>query len=223
MGGALEIHIGPANGCTIACCDGAAQIWHLPKALLSQHFELITKVMDARTASKHIPEVQNGRLLLPQEHQGAFVLFVEWLYYGSYTLPDTGPASFDVEVAAYHLAEKLCSGSFINYVMAQIYERHKDDGIFRFTPVTLTPVTPTLINQVFRSTSEHSLLRKFYLDYLEANFTKSNVVKGSTVEWDRVMQDFPEIRMRVLEGMRADSRPAVKPLAEYMSDSPRTT
>ncbi|KAH7138796.1 hypothetical protein B0J11DRAFT_451349, partial [Dendryphion nanum] len=169
-GDSVKVLVGP---------ETPPSFWHLPKALLSHHSAFFKKTCEIKSF-----------MYLPIDDASVFEYFVEFLYHSTYTLSSAPETSGRQHAAAWVLGEKYQAISFQNCAMRNIYYLH--EGIFA------NELIPSEVQFVFQNSSSGSLLREFYLDMLGTHFTGPNRSKTSSQEWDRVMQDHAEVRVRIL-------------------------
>jgi hypothetical protein len=97
-----------------------------------------------------------------------FGLFVEWTYYGEYTvlqstaLSSNAHKDVDPNVGAWILGDKLLSTDFKNYAMQRLYALYTSN-------FTCRAVTTNDVQHVCENTAMDSRLRKFFLAFVVEN------------------------------------------------------
>jgi hypothetical protein len=192
--------------------------WYLPQSLLSSRSPFLRAA-----CTRDFKERSENRIALPDEEPVIFALFVEWLYYGEYTVPvlkfhDTNwTAAVNYHARCYVLGDKLLSTGFKNAAMSRLYNLYSRNSLFP------SPVTTQDARYVWDNTAVGSKLRQFYLDYFAQHFANSLRLKGSTEEWDDLLMDYADARLILLKSFRASSeeRGFVKAESEYLgADEP---
>ncbi|KAH7066088.1 hypothetical protein BKA63DRAFT_453637 [Paraphoma chrysanthemicola] len=195
-GAAIEIRVGTA---VCSCAESAACLcsnaWSLPKALISYHSPFLKAA-----CQRDFQEKQENRIALPDDDPTVFGLFVEWMYYGSYTAPRpilfVGDANVDVK--CWILGDKLLSVDFKNHAMKRIFNEHH--GFF-----TSRTVSTEDMQFVLENTGPKSKLRLFYIHYMIANWVSPERLKGTNQEWDELLLDHGDARMALFESFRSVS------------------
>jgi len=152
--------------------------------------------------------------MLPKEEPVTFNLFVEWMYYGTYTLDAAMFTSMSpgvsIDAQAWVLSDTLGATEFKNYVMNRLYDQYART----FAP---RPITTADIEYIFTQSAADSKLRSLYLDLLVLHFKDTRRVAGDIAEWDHVMQTHPRVRMCLLTSMRSGkSETKMHPKEAYM-------
>lgn len=134
-----------------------------------------------------------------------FDLFVEWMYYGRYTLDDEASQSIQnthvsFATQAWALGNALKATGFRRYAMDRLYQYHVEDA-------TPDPVTPADVRYACIHSAAGSGLRLLFFDIVADHFEDSRRVLGSAEEWDVIMQEQPELRMQHLRAQRSGISP----------------
>lgn len=165
--------------------------WSLPKALLSHFspfFEFAARAMN--------DAYNNTTICLYGFQLGAFTMFLEWMYWGSYNAPS---GVLDIEhgydIHAWILGNKLEAAEFQNVAIERIYSQYASAR-------SLQPLTIKTVTYVCGNTTTSSPLRLLLLDALAQNFTNHNRVIGTLEEWDVALQDYPDARLLLLGSFR---------------------
>lgn len=190
-GPAFEIHVGKPNLSGIFGAGRTEKTWFLSRALLC-HFSPFFKERQGATNSTAFAI----RVELTDEYPIVFGLFVEWMLSKQYDTP-ISPASVahTVDINAWVLGARLGVEDFQDYAMRRLYSQYT--GVF-----VAQPVTSDLVREVFTKTIGGSQLRKFFVHVLAEDFTNLDRVKGTTEEWDTVLQEFPNLRLYLLNSLR---------------------
>lgn len=187
------------------------QTWSLPQALLSHHSPFL------KAACTHnFKEREEKRITLPTDDPKIFALFVEWIYYGEYTIPlSTGAVGghTNMDAEAWVLGDKLMSTAFKNYAMDRLYSRH---GSQFFSTV----VMPEDVAYACNNSQAGSPIRQLFFDIVSTHFSEPTRVAGSAEEWDKVLLDHDDARTYLLRGFRLESgqRKFVKSKEAYMEE-----
>jgi len=181
------------------------ETWWLPKNLVSACSETLNAA-----CNRDFKEKEENCILLVEDDPEIFSLYVEWLYYDTYTIPSKYPQGTRsmTDAEAWVLGDKLLSKDFKNYAMSRIYQHY-----LRFDGFSMKPVLLDDISYVLENTSENSGLREFFIDYVCANFSKTTVVIGSTSDWDDVLLAHDDARKRMFDSIR--NPVSIKPLDQY--------
>jgi hypothetical protein len=171
------------------------EVWFLSRALISHFSPTLKNVCDR---SKH--GNNEMRIVLNDEDPCIFQLFLEWMLYGAY-VPETLDlkpfhSGVSIEAQAWVLGDRLRSIDFKNYAMNRLYDQYATN----FAP---KPVTTADMRYVFGESNANSPLRQIFLDLFAAYFKNKSRIQGETEEWDAVMQDYAELRMHFLIGLRS--------------------
>lgn len=222
-------HINRLRGATIRVCVGldsasctgttgaeceCKSCWYLPQALLSHHSRFFKAA-----CSCDFREKEKNRIELPSDSHAVFALFVEWMYYGYYTLPTpkffapavpSEPGNMHARCAV--LGDKILSNNFKNYAMRRLYEQHSDSA-----PIPGTLTTEDAV-YVLNNTAVGSKLRQLYVDYITQHFTTPKRLAGSTEEWDGILLKYPDARSFILQSFRTptENRKYVKSKEAYL-------
>jgi hypothetical protein len=138
--------------------------------------------------------------MLPGEDPIVFELFVEWLYDGVYTLecplPATRTPGVNVDVQAWILGERLGSTNFKNYVMGRLHLQYDAES----KPAL---IIPTDVHYAFTYSAPISRLRTFFVHLVVKWFQDPTRAKGTTTQWDEVLQKHDYLRIGLIHGLRS--------------------
>jgi hypothetical protein len=191
-GPGVDIVVGTAPGPLSQ--HGSRETWSLSKALICHY----SPTLEA-ACNRDGHDNDRIRILLPEDDPHVFELFVEWTMCGEYTtdaatLGSKNPG-VSIDAQAWVLGDSLRSTAFKNYAMGRLYDRYATN----FAP---TPITPIDVRYAFANSSANAKIRQIFLDLLALHF-KDPRVQGDIKEWDAVMQEHAEVRMRMLLQMRS--------------------
>ncbi|KAH7067171.1 hypothetical protein FB567DRAFT_483936 [Paraphoma chrysanthemicola] len=195
-GAAIELRVGTAE---CSCAESAACLcinaWSLPKALISYYSPFLKAA-----CQRDFQEKRENRITLPDDDPTVVGLFVEWMYYGSYTAPRPLLFAGDVnmDVKCWILGDKLLSVDFKNHAMKRIF--HEYHGFF-----TSRTVSTEDMQFILENTGPKSKLRLFYIHYMIANWVSRERLKGTSQEWDELMLDHADARIALFESFRSVS------------------
>lgn len=190
--------------------DSQIGIWSLPQALLSHYSGTLKDVCRPES-----PGAEDIRIALPKSDPVIFDLFVEWIYYGSYTVDLTTTTSnypgVSLDAQAWILGDTIKAVHFKNYVMERLYNEYSRG----FAP---KPITIADVKYVCTYSAKNSKMLQLFLDLLALHFRDTTRVKGTIVQWDDVMQQHPRIRLCLLLGLRSgrDDAKSIHPKETYM-------
>jgi hypothetical protein len=140
------------------------------------------------------------RITLPEDDPSIFELFVEWMYDGTYTLDLSSPLTKNSEVSrdvqAWVLGDRLQSTGFKNYSMDRLYAQFA-------TTFAQTPITTADVHYTFTQSSLNSKLRMFLRHFLSIHLLNPTRAKGTSAEWDDVLQEHAKLRRFLLSRLRA--------------------
>lgn len=148
-------------------------------------------------------EKEENRIRLPYDDSATFALFVEWMYYGDYTMPlsktftPNDTSTMSPHAMCHVLSDKLLSTAFRNTAMSRPHEQHNPGSRLS------TPITTHDARYVWNNTATGSKLRQFYLDFLAQYFANPARLKGSAEEWDALLLEYSDARLILLKSMRA--------------------
>jgi hypothetical protein len=145
-----------------------------------------------------------------------FALFVEWMYYGAYSIStalalNDADQSVNMDLQCWVLGDKLLCIEFKNYAMHRIYQRYT--GGFGICVITTHEV-----EYVCTRTSFESKLMQFFCAVVVTHFADSTRLKGTTEVWDQLVLEHADLRKFLLERFRTvpDARQHVRAEEEYM-------
>ncbi|KAJ4002833.1 hypothetical protein NW752_012365 [Fusarium irregulare] len=195
-GKGVEIHVGnqpPSDENT----------WTLPVKLISQHSEYFKAACLWNMASK---------ISLLEQDPIIFGLFVEWIYYETYESITFEPSP-SIHAKCWVLADYLLCDELKDYAMCGLFDDHVEKGmLFGSTAISCKDV-----QYVCSSTAPGSNLRQFYMDFVVDHFADKRMLRGNTAEWDEILQNDPEARLKLLEKMRSPSVTYTKSLEDYQT------
>jgi hypothetical protein len=138
--------------------------------------------------------------MLPSEDPIIFELFVEWLYDGVYTLEDPLPATqtlgINIDVQAWILGDKLRSTNFKNYVMGRLHLQYAAES-------EPTLIVPTDLHYALIYSAPASQLCTFFVHLVVKWFQDPTRAKGTTAQWDEVLQKHDCLRVGLINGLRS--------------------
>ncbi|KAH7400784.1 hypothetical protein DE146DRAFT_755231 [Phaeosphaeria sp. MPI-PUGE-AT-0046c] len=146
-------------------------------AALVSHYSILLR--NAYKRDRHSPETV-VRIVLPEDDPSIFVLFVEWLYYGSYT-------------PAVHRA-KTDNPGIKNYAMKRLHAQHSQEPAASFTTSD--------VHYAMTQSPHGSKLRLFYEHLLPAWIVQPERTQGTTTDWDTFFQKNPDLRLFAVEAAR---------------------
>ncbi|KAF2024749.1 hypothetical protein EK21DRAFT_22916, partial [Setomelanomma holmii] len=188
----VEMVVGPASISTSS--SNSIVTCLLPRALISHYSPKIRDECD-----RHSEDDQALRIVLSAVDPIIFELFVEWMYDGLYTSigPNTASSILGVslDAQAWVLWDTLQSTDFKNYAMDRIFYRYGTD-------FATLPITAAEVRYVCMHTAVGSRLRQIFFDLLAVHFSNTKRTEGSIAEWDEVMQEYSDLRMYLLMGIR---------------------
>jgi hypothetical protein len=140
---------------------------------------------------------------LAHDDPAIFALFVEWLYYGEYTIvpfqapqPYTGPGRVSIDAECWVLGDKLLSTEFKGYAMRRLYNRH-------VTTMFSRPISTHDVQFASENSPETSRLRQFFVHLAATNIGNQNQVQGTLDEWDKILLSHSDLRRLLLEHVRS--------------------
>lgn len=153
-----------------------------------------------------------GKISLPEQDPIIFGLFVEWIYYETYESITFEPSP-SIHAKCWVLADYLLCDELKDYAMCGLFDDHVEKGmLFGSTAISCKDV-----QYVCSSTAPGSNLRQFYMDFVVDHFTDKRMLRGNTAEWDEILQNDPEARLKLLEKMRSPSATYTKSLEDYQT------
>ncbi|KAF2444877.1 hypothetical protein P171DRAFT_431668 [Karstenula rhodostoma CBS 690.94] len=171
------------------------ETWCLPMSLISHHSPFL------KAACSHdFKEKEENRITLADEDPRIFSLFVEWMYYDTYTLAFDAVYVADTDAKAWILGDKLMSTAFKNFALGRTYDAHQIGNLLGGS------VTANLVAYVCENTVEDAKLRRYYIDFVVTHFSNIHRVSGTIEEWDSVMMEFDDVRKALFNAMRSSSQ-----------------
>lgn len=162
------------------------EVWSLSKTLVSQYSSI----------PGHAANPLDLRVTLPEEDPSIFALFVEWLFYGVYTLNRSSPPAknpeLTVDVQAWVFGDRIQCVEFKNYAMDRLYTQYNR----RIFPRTITTCD---VRYTFTQSARDSKLQLLYKHLLAARFFQRENVEGTASQWDSVLQEHNQLRMFIME------------------------
>jgi len=129
-----------------------------------------------------------------------FELFVEWLYYGFYTLTtpllQSNNPTVNPDAQAWILRDQLRSTEFMNHAMVRLHAQYAKDE---------PPRAITIADIRYASARSHEkfALRILYQDLLALHFTDATRIRGSVDEWDELLSTHATERKIILQSLRS--------------------
>lgn len=189
--------------------------WSLPQSLIS-HYSPFLKA----ACSHDFKERQEKRIELPEDNHKIFGLFVEWMYYGNYSveLPISWRGSeeedVNVEAQCWVLGDKLLCNEFKNFAMSRLYAQYMSMFASRM-------ITTHDVRYVCENSAADSKLRQFYLALVVQNFADPTRLNGTTEEWNELLMNHPDTTLLLLQKFRggSGSKIMVKEKESYMDQN----
>jgi hypothetical protein len=165
--------------------NGKSSSWDLPCALLKQHSGYFRRVEKFREANE-------GIVNLEDQDAKYFNYFVEFLYYGHYTLSDDPVGSDGIrdDAKAWVLGDYLDAPEFKNCAMRSLY-----DTYFPTSGSCGVSINARTIDYCCSNSGLNSPLRKLYESAAIGYWHDQRVValsRSNKDKWDRVWQKHPE-------------------------------
>lgn len=156
------------------------------------------------------------RIKLPDVDARIFAPFVEWMYYGDYTIPYSGSNGADnisINAKCWVLGDRILSTKFKNHAMSELHAQHTSS--FAAGAVSTQDVL-----YAFENSGEGSKLQLFYSAYVVQHFSNFDRLHGGAEEWDELLSSRGDLRLIVLENLRKRSREriAVKDQNFYLEE-----
>lgn len=162
-----------------------ASLWAIHKKLLCSQSSFFKAAIDSSYR-----EGAEKRVVLKEDDDDAFSIFVQWLYTGSFTT-----MSLRILIRAFVLGDKLGVRNFQCLAFDKIYSMNV--GCCRFTPEQVAWVA--------ENTLPESTLRKFAVDTL-AFGVFNNILELSSEDWCLLVSVHVEILQRVQSMCRSQPR-----------------
>ena len=207
-GPSFKVVVGPTDKSSFPNYE--TESWSLPKALICYQSPFLNAA-----CNRDFRERNENCIYLPEDEPKIFGLYVEWMYYGTYTLGPQPNADFGRDVStdakAWVLGDKLLSVNFKNYAMRRLYTQYAINGNPK--PVRITDIKYACMNSAVSSP-----LRRFFFDLATAHFHNTARIVGTAEEWDEFLQDHADVRVFLLGGFRMDfhQRQFFKTMDAYM-------
>nr|BAR40293.1 hypothetical protein [Fusarium sp. FN080326] len=193
-GKGIEVHVGSQP-------PSDENTWTLPVKLISQHSEYFKAACLWN---------MTGEISLPEQDPIVFGLFVEWMYYKTYET-FTLWSSPSIHARCWVLADYLLCNELKAYAMSRLFKDHMNNAtLFGSAAISYKDV-----EYVCSVTAPDSKLREFYMDFVLDHFTDARMLLGNTAEWDKILQNDPQARLKLLEKMRSPSVSYTKSLEDY--------
>jgi len=198
-GPGIELHVGTATSVQDSTGDSAWNTWSLPKRLISHYSPFLEAA-----CLRDFKELRENRIQLPDDDPVVFALFVEWMYYGEYTIaPFQLPVhvrsdSISIHAKCWVLGDKLLCTEFKDHAMSRLYAQH-NANIFTRAISTLD------VQYACDNSAEDSKLRKLYVDFVATNFEKEDRVQGTVDEWDQLLSSYADMRRLLLHSFRLEA------------------
>jgi hypothetical protein len=163
-GPGIELHVGTATSVHDSTEDSMCNTWSLLKRLISYYSPFL-----AAACLRDFKERRKNRIQLPDDDPVVFALFVEWMYYGEYSVaPLWLPIRVENDGISVHarcwvLGDKLLSTEFKNHVMSRLYAQHN-------AHIYSIPISTLNVQYACDNSAEDSKLRKLYVDFVATNF-----------------------------------------------------
>jgi hypothetical protein len=194
-GKGIEIHVGSEP-------PSDENTWTLPVKLISQHSGYFKAACLWN---------MTGKISLPEQDPIVFGLFVEWMYYTTYETFTLEPSP-SIHAKCWVLADYLLCNEFKAYAMARLFKDHMN----RATLFGSSAISCEDVQYVCSSTAPDSKLREFYMDFVVDHFTDTRMLRGNTAEWDKILQNDPQARLKLLEKMRSRRVSCTKSMEYYV-------
>lgn len=208
-GPGIEIHVGTTITMENISNNDTHNVWSLPRALISYHSPFLEAA-----CSRYFKECRENRIKLLDDDTTVFALFVEWMYYGQYTIASLSPPSAStasrasIDAKCWVLGDKLLCIGFKNYAMGRIYAQHTATSFN-------TAVTTSDVEYACDNSAMHSKLREFYVTFAATYFNNPNRIHGSAEEWDGLFLKCADMRLLLLQGFRLGDRDFLKSEGHY--------
>jgi hypothetical protein len=211
-GPTVEIRVGPVT--SVHGSSSNSLTWFLPRRLVSHH-----SIFLAGAGRWDSNERREDLIELPDDDPTVFALFVEWLYYGKYTIEPlllsslTKTDSVSVDAECWVLGDDLLCTEFKTYAMRRLYAQHT--AIFASRSISTQDM-----QFACDKGGEASKLRELYVDLVATHFGNQSRVLGTVDEWDKIVMNQSDLRQLLLRSLRldADKRNFVKSEAYYLED-----
>jgi hypothetical protein len=197
-GTGIELHVGTTTPLHHLAKNEPCSIWSLPRSLISHYSPFLEAA-----CSRDFKERHENRIELPDDDANVFALFVEWMYYGDYSvaplslLPADSVESINVDAKCWVLGDKLLCIDFKNHAMSRLYAQNTA-AIFNKV------VTPSDVRYVCSNSAVDSKLRELYVALVATHFSNSKRIHGSAKDWDTLILEYPDLRSLLLQSFRMD-------------------
>jgi len=196
-GPTIEIHVGTAT--SVHSPADLSVSWFLPKRLISHHSPFL-----AAACNRDFKECRENLIELPDDKPTVFALFVEWLYYGDYSIDPlsssshNGTDSVSVDAECWVLGDKLLCTDFKNHAMRRLYKQHT-------TKILARSISTYDVQFVCDNSAKASKLRELYVGLTATNFGRQDRVHGTVEEWDELLLNQSDLRRLLLQKLRLDA------------------
>jgi hypothetical protein len=171
-------------------------VWDIEPVLISRYSQTLKSACNRKQHSD-----EKICITLLEDDPYIFELFYMWMLDGTTTVRTTSLVArnqaVNLDAQAWILGDQIRSVGFKNYVMNHLY----DDYATNFSPKAITPED---VAYAFKHSSADSKLRLFYLDLFPKQWKNMPCVSNNVEEWDEIVHDHKDFRMRFYDGMRPD-------------------
>jgi hypothetical protein len=171
---------GPGIEIRVAEDSYTQQTWSLPQRLVSYHSDFF------KTACRIDLRERNEKLIcLPRDSPDVFRLFVEWLYFGKYTLPLMHRKRDDMDRQAWVLGDKLLCREFKEYAMTRLYGSYCG-------PLMSKRLKPDDIQFACENSPPGAGLRRLIFDIVGTYLPRMDTARlvGTEEEWTAVLDRY---------------------------------
>ncbi|XP_014552729.1 hypothetical protein COCVIDRAFT_109450, partial [Bipolaris victoriae FI3] len=208
-GPGIDVHVGTTVTMEDLPNSDPHKVWSLPKALISHYSPFLEAA-----CSQDFRERRENRIELPDDDVAVFALFVEWMYYGQYTVTQLSlssantSSSTSIDAKCWVLGDKLLCTGFKNYAMGRLYTQYTATSFN-------TAVTTSNVEYACDNSAMHSKLREFYVTFVATHFNDPQRIQGSAEEWDGLVLRCADMRSLLLQGFRLGDRNFLKSKEYY--------
>jgi hypothetical protein len=176
-------------------------VWNVEQDLISHYSPTLWDAYNRPRHSHGQGTNEKTVVTLPEDDPYIFELFYMWMLDGTITQRTTSLVARDQAVnpdlQAWVFGDQMRSIGFKNYILNRIYDQH----VMNLSPKAVTPAD---VAYVFKHTADASKLRQFYLDLFPKQWKSMPCISRDFQEWDNVVREHKDFRMRFYETMRPD-------------------